>query len=564
MVDWTKSTRRITKIVKRNPIIQQIDGEDISDLEVADPTDENEEKEEEDIEDEGPEIVDFATEDIAVIPPTCTDLQKADAVCIRLRMSEEKVRMMEDEGVFILPPGTDIEEFVKPDQLKDKRNPSKKHVKDAGIKLEGTYKYAMIYMVYRKLDLGGDNKEEAITFYGGQETIIGIIKNPLWSGKRPILSKPVERLQGSFFGQSKIEPVKFQQWQLVDFWNMGMDSAMYSLLPIFKADPLSNPNWASMTMGLAAVWPIAPGSLDTITIPPLWKDSLQLCDGIKRQIWESLDVNEMMMGKTPQGRKNNNMMGQMQQEAQTNISDHASRYEDVILNPLMEMLFEFDQQYRTKELMIERRGEIGVKAALEIIPPPQWGEKYFFRWTGTEFMQNMQRQQQQIAFMNVLKGVPPQQLNGREIDVTPILESCTDNLFGPEVGPRILIDKRNMYAIPPGLEDEMMFNGHPVTVHEADNDAEHMQAHMTAANVNGDPLGLYQQHMMAHMQQMQKKREMQQPPQQGLPGAPGGAGPGVAGTPRPGAMPAPGGPRMAQNPPGAVGADQMPGVPGRG
>jgi hypothetical protein len=100
-------------------------------------------------------------------------------------------------------------------------------------------------MAYTKLDLDGDRKESAIVYYAGPDEIVGIIRNPLWSGKVPIISEPVERVKGSFFGKSKIEPVKFMQWNLCDFWNMGQDSAMYSLLPIFAVDPLKTPQWAT-------------------------------------------------------------------------------------------------------------------------------------------------------------------------------------------------------------------------------------------------------------------------------------------------------------------------------
>ena len=79
---------------------------------------------------------------------------------------------------------------------------------------------------------GGEHKEEAIVYFAGQNDIVGLIKNPLWSGKRPIISAPVEEVTGSFWGKSKIEPVKFLQWQLTDFWNMGQDSAMYSMLRV--------------------------------------------------------------------------------------------------------------------------------------------------------------------------------------------------------------------------------------------------------------------------------------------------------------------------------------------
>ena len=561
MLDWTRTKRTITKLVQRNPQME-LDGEELED--VTDLFERNEETEEEEVISEGPDIVDFSTADLAVIPPTCTELQKARAVAIRLRLSPDKVREMVDEGVFILPRDTEIDEFCEPDKARDKRNMDKKQTKDAGIKTEGTYKYALIYMVYTRLVFGGEHKESGIVYFSGQDEICGLIKNPLWSGKVPILSAPVERVQGTFFGQSKIEPVKFMQWNLNDFFNMGQDSAMYSLLPIWAADPLKCPQWASLVMGLAAVWPVAPDGIKPITSPQLWKDSAQLCDMMKRQIWESMDVNEMMMGKMPAGRKNNQLMGAMQQEQQINITDHATRYEEVMLNPLLEMMFEFDQQYRTAELMIETRGEIGAKAAMEIIEPQQWDNRYFFRWTGTEFMASMQRMQQQIAWFNVLKGIPPQMLGGKTLDVSPMAEMGTENMFGPEMAPRILVDKRNQYTLDPEIENEILHNGMAVDVHEADDDPAHLQAHMKGASMGGDVLGLFKLNMGAHMAQMQKKREMQAGPPQGLPGSPGGAGPGAAGAPKPGAMPAPGGPRPAQQPPGAIQQDAMMGAAGRG
>lgn len=337
---------------------------------------------------------------------------------------------------------------------------------------------------------------------------------------------------------------------------------MYSLLPVWAVDPLKCPNWMNLTMGLAAVWDVPPESVKAMTTPQLWKEAAPLCDVIKKQIWESLDVNEMMMGRMPPGRKNAQQVGGMQQEQSTNIADHASRCEEAVLNPFLEMLFEFDQQFRTEELTIETRGEIGVKAALETIPVPQWGEKYYFRWTGTEYMMGMQRMQQQIATMNVLKGIPPQQLNGRVLDVCPILESLTENVFGVEMAPRILIDKRNQYTLSPDVENELLHNGFPAEVHEGDDDPEHLQSHMKAAGLAGDPQGLFKLHMQAHAAQLQQKRQMQtQQQQQGAPGSPGGGPgtsppPGAAGAPRPGATPGP--PRPGgQQPPGAIGADQM-------
>jgi hypothetical protein len=170
----------------------------------------------------------------------------------------------------------------------------------------------------------------------------------------------------------------------------------------------------------------------------------------------------------------------------------------------------------------------------------------------------------------VLKGVPPQMLNGLTLDLSPFLQQGTENIFGPEMAPRILIDKRNQFTIDPDVENQMIANGFQVDVHEADDDQAHMPIHMRGAAMDGDLQGFYKMHMMGHAMQIQKKRQMQMGPQPGgVPGSPGGgpgtpAPPGVAGAPRPGAQP--GQPRPAQNPAGAVHADQMadPMVGGRG
>jgi hypothetical protein len=571
MFDWIKSRRRVTELVRQNPIIETIDGEDVRELELPMLSEEQEETEEHDITDETLEIIDFAIEDFAPIPPTENDVQKLKIAPVRLRISKERMQELFDEGTFVLPTGADhyeeLKDFIDSAVARTKgeaagRNREKKQTHDAGIKTDGTTKHALVYMYYMQLEFEEGIKSSGLVYALGPDEILGIIKNPLWSGKVPIISEPVDRVKGSFMGKSKIEPVKFMQWNLCDFWNMGQDSAMYSLLPIWAVDPMSAPQWAGLTMGLAAMWPVDPNKIKPMTQPQLYKESLTIVDAMKRQIWESMEVNEMMMGKMPAGRKNNQLMGQVAQEQQTNISDHAERYEEVMLSPALEMIFEFDQQYRTEDVMVQARGEIGVKAEIKRVPPTQWGERYVFQWVGTAFIANTQRVQQQIALMNVLKGTPPQLLNGRRLDITPILELVTENTFGPEITPRILIDERDKFTIDPEIENEIMHNGMLVEVHPGDDDMKHIQAHMMVAKASGDENGVIRGHIEQHVAQVKAKRMKQAADAQGAPGGPGGAGPGVPGTPRPGAQPAPG--RPMQQPPGAVQTDNMAGAAGRG
>lgn len=562
-VDWIRDVRQVTGMIRRNPILKTVEGEEV---EATDPTEEVEELEDQEVVEEGPDVADIATEDFVVLPPTCNNLEKADITCVKLRMSKDQVEKMVEDGIFILPDDSEISDWVSNHKGKEKVNRPKKQTNDAGIRTEGTSKYALIYEAHVRLKFEKDKpKSLAYIYYSGENEVIGIIKAPQWGQKRPVISAPVDRIAGSFNGVSKIEAVKWMQWNLNDFWNMGQDSATYALLPIVMTDPEKNPNYAMMVFGLAAVWPVDPNSTKFSSFPQLWKDSVGMCQSIKAQIWESLDVNEMMMGRMPAGRKNAQVAGAQQQEQSVSVMDHAERFEEEMLNPLMERFFEYDCQFRDEDLTVLTLGELGVRASMQQIPPQQWGQRYFFQWSGTDFVMNMQRMQQQIATMNVLRGIPPQQLNGRKLDITPILEILADNVFGSELSNRILIDDRNKFTIPPEIEDEMMVNGMPVEPHEADDDAQHIQVHAQAGQASSDPAGLIRNHMQAHMQQMQKKRQMAmaaQMPPPGQPGVPGGAGPGVAGTPRPGAQPQM--PRPGQQPAGAIHPDAMAGGVPRG
>ncbi|MGE8574856.1 MAG: hypothetical protein ACN6QT_07110, partial [Burkholderia contaminans] len=348
-VDWTRTQRRITELIKKPPILEDHElGAEVEDL-AADEDGWDWEKETKEVTTEGPDIVQFATEDLAVYPPTCNDIENATATAIRLRLTIDAVERFVDEGIFV---GVEAKELIdnlaKRDGGREKYVPPKKRTGDAGIRTEGTFKYALIYEVHTNLDLG-NGKEPCFVYFAGQDVILGIIRNPFWSGKRPIISAPIERITGSFFGISKIEPVKFLQWNLNDYWNMGQDSAQYSLLPITMVDPLSNPNYQSMVVGLAAVWLTDPSKTKFANFPALYKDAMMLCQGIKQEINESMDVNDAMLGKMPIGRKNQAQMAAMAQTQESNIIDNAKRYEEVILNPLVEWMFELDRQFRTEE-----------------------------------------------------------------------------------------------------------------------------------------------------------------------------------------------------------------------
>jgi hypothetical protein len=172
-----------------------------------------------------------------------------------------------------------------------------------------------------------------------------------------------------------------------------------------------------------------------------------------------------------------------------------------------------------------------------------------------EQARNAQSLQQQVAGINVIRGVPPQLIPGYQLNLGPLLSHMVDNLFGPRLGATILQDLRQQLTIDPDEENKMMLDEFVVPVHPTDDIKKHMQSHQQAMKENGDPKGIFRVHMMAHMNafQAQQQAQAQQAAQQQAQG-PQKANGGGRGA-RMGAQP--GMPRGGQNPPGAIHHDQM-------
>jgi hypothetical protein len=139
-----------------------------------------------------------------------------------------------------------------------------------------------------------------------------------------------------------------------------------------------------------------------------------------------------------------------------------------------------------------------------------------------------------------------------------------ENTFGPRLAPLIFVSPEQQLPVPVDQENALLSEGYEVPTHQMDDDQQHIQAHqqmMQQMEMMGEKKNnkKFLEHIWKHVQQGQAKQQaalqaQAQPPPQGAPGVPGGAGPGVAGTPRIGAQP--GQPRN-QGPPGMMHQDQM-------
>lgn len=540
MPGWKRKERVITRKVQKT---------------VEGTTEEYSDVEQETVIDEGPELTVIPAQDLWVFPSTISDIQEAEIVAVAMRLTTDAIDEMVKDGIFLK---AQVDMLTK--NPGDDKNvwAAKARTAEAGIRMITGQKFALIYMAFTRLKLDG-KKVPAILYFGGPDNVLGIIKNPYWNQKIPLISEPVDKVAGSFWGRSKVKNVAALQYELNDITNMGMDSAMYSLMPIVMTDPLKNPQYSSMIMAMAAVWSTNPNDTQIVQMPPLYQHALTIKQAIKGQIMESMEVNETMLGSPPSGSKSAQAVGAQSAEAMATIGDVVKRFEFGVMNRILEWFYDLDLQFRDEDLAVMIDGEHGYQATIEKIPPQQVGHRYWFKWLGADKSMGAQNNQQLISWMNVLRGLPPNVLNGRKLDLGPMIDFLNEAICGPTMAQNVLVDERSRVSVPPDMENEFMVNNLPAFVSPLDDDIEHIREHQKGAQITGDPAGKFREHIQEHIAAIQKKQAEGQPQQKGYPGIPGSLGgggpPGVAGTPRPGAVPE--GPRNGQNPPGAINPEQM-------
>jgi len=309
------------------------------------------------------------------------------------------------------------------------------------------------------------------------------------------------------------------------------------------SDPEKNPRAASMVMAMAAMWLCDPNSTEIVTFPQIWKEAFAIAASCMIQVEKTLSVNPSMIPQGNAGKKPTQaQISQEQQVAHESSVDAVTILESGLLNELLQWFYDLDYQHRDESLMVEQFGTAGMHARMELIPPVQVGKHYSFKWFGTEGQKTVQQVQNQIAALNVMKQVPPEQLNGRRIDAGPLLEQIALNAFGPQLAPKILVDQRHSLTVPAQIENELLLHGVDVPVQPLDDDTQHILAHQAAMKLIKDEHGLIRKHIMEHVAAMTKKQAGAQQAQQG-------AGP------RPGAQPQ--APMGGQRPPGLMHQDAV-------
>lgn len=526
--------------------------------------------EEEVISDAGPKVECIPDSDLAVWPATSDTIQDAlnagGGVSVTRRWTRTKIEEMIEDGDLVKDVAKSLLSEMDGYLSDNKRDTKKEHVWATGIKDNGNWYLAR--EVWHMLTIDGNRRLVRSYFGASSHAMLGTKLCPFWCDRPPIISGPVEKQSGAFKGASKLKRVATLQYAANDFLNEALDSGTYAMLPIVMSDPEKNPKTSTMILDLAAVWETSPNDTKFAEFPPLYQHGFKIISQLKAQIQQSLSVNPSMIASSSSGQKEKRSQADIANEQSVDIlttADSVTVLEDTILTPMLQFIFYLDQQYRQDELMVPMYGRLGKEAKMQNIPPLQMGNLYEFFWVGAQRARNAQQIQQQVSFINILRGVPPNMYKNHRIDATPILEAAVEDIYGPTLAPLVFIDIRDELSMPQTEENEMLMMGIYCPISPMDDDQKHLQE--LAPALQNDPSGSARVHAQEHQQAMQMKAQqaqMQQAQMMGLINAGQPPNPQNAQA-MPGVQPPGGGPRQGaqvgqprpQGPPGQLGADEM-------
>ena len=512
--------------------------------------------------------------DVLVLPATSDSIEEAleagGSVTIVRRFSKEALKdLVAREDLDVTLGGErdkeagDYAVFAVSPEMTGLRDQEKSLARDVGVKVRG--KHGILFEVWQKVPLSEKGKfdedgefELCKTWYALSRDPLSLKRNPHWNDRCPLLSEPVEKQAGVFKGKSQVEAIAELQYESNDAANERADVDHMSAMPIILKEAGDN---APMLLAKGAIWEYDKGGRPPAfaTFPDLSGRGTTRVMDARALIQSSLNVNPAMMPMSAGRSKQNQAEVQAQQQIELLNTSEEVDVLDALLTEMVERIIDYDHQYRDREVTIQMFGELGVRAEMIPVEPYRNRAAVDFTWIGSSIIRmNQAMAQNGTAWINVVRGMADQlKQEGLELSLGSLLEYQAAQIFGPVMARKTLRDLRHELSVDPEIENEMLNWGHEVPINQMDNHQKHIMSHMRDQQENGDPHGTVRVHILWHnkalmaQQQQMMQQQMQAMMQRGAPGVPGGAGPGVAGTPRPGGL-HPGGPRVAGTPPGAI------------
>ena len=361
VVGWRETERHVAMRVKKKPTVDaggqqvQVEGEEeFDDIKT------------EEIKHSSPTVEIIADNDVLVLPATADSVEGAiddggSATIIR-RWSKAKIRKLIQDEEIDKKEGQDlIAEMVKAEKSTQTPNKKKNMLNAAGIQGEGGLKRAQVFETWTKLKVDGERRICRI-YYGGEKRILSVKRNPYWCDKIPILSAPVEKIEGSFKGVKQDQVRRDTSVRRERCGKRRHGQRRLRAASDHNDRPAEEPARGLDGSQRRGDMGNEPEGHSVRAIPAALEGSVSDCIQCQGSDFSDLGVNPAMMPQqvTAPGKKPN--QAQIANEQQVDIlttADAVTTLEGEILTPMLQWFVWLDHQYRDKDLLIPAFGRDG-------------------------------------------------------------------------------------------------------------------------------------------------------------------------------------------------------------
>ena len=325
----------------------------------------------------------------------------------------------------------------------------------------------------RKLGQHGDLSQS------GAWTVLRVVKNSWWHGKRPIVDAHYTRRSHSFHSVGLIEPIVKLCLELDDSRNMALAARALAVKPIVIATDQADIYSNNMILDPGTV--IRARTVDAVkftAIPDRSDAAYKAEEAIKRDIHETTGVVTIQMGSDRGGAETATGTVSRLREANKRLSEAARNISENMLIPMLEQIFSMNQQMITEERMIEMLGEDGLVTDVRKVGPADVAGRVRFEILAMPQIE-MAGIQGQMLSRFASNAMPLWQLMPDAINMPKLMEKIWEKEFGskdiPEIFPNSQVPKemRTTYQ-----EHQLIAYGQVLKPQRGENLQAHMAGHL--------------------------------------------------------------------------------------
>lgn len=389
------------------------------------------------------------------------------------------------------------------------------HRLDDAADLENTVDVSLVY--YRAdLDDTGTTWWELVLACDAYP--LRIRKNPWWHGRPPWLAPKFVEIVDEFYGYGLPGTFDRLQYWLTDIMDQTADGLTFSMNPIAVIDAFKVQDPSSIRMRSGAKWMADPTGVQFME-PPKETPAIgisALTSGIRMMN----DVANLSPSAPSSKNRSDTATGAqiLLSEALVELHDVLESLEDQWGNPMLRMQHQLTMQcMQDRNLILRVAGAEGAPLVERKISAIDVIGDFEFRWLGSLYTMNQQvRSQQEINFLQVLAGIPPEvwQSQNAEPDFKFLLRNIWSDM-GLRNAQRVVKDKVQALSMDPRIENDLakVGRGLEIRLSPSDNDEQHAQVHVTAMRDPKFPEEFKQDlflHVQAHIAAHMAKQALQQ------------------------------------------------------